>query len=580
MTASRRTSSAFWGPPLFYAVVTLAMTWPLVTHLQTAVMGGVGDNWFCVWLIDWVQYALGHGRNPIFVSWMNSPDGWNLAYTDVMAAQVLPALAVSWLGGPVLAYNVLLLSSFVLSGWVVHRWVWRLTGDASAALLAGMLFAFAPYRLAHAYGHLPLMGTQWLALNCAGFCFVLLDPVPRTKHAVLAGIGWGLAALSSMYYLYMSAVVMVALLVVYGLFLERRPDEWRRRLMLLIVMVSSAVPFLLLAVAPYVYLIARGETHHLSILEVNHWSASPTDFFIPSADQFLWGPALAQHFQRTLFVEQTLYLGVVTIGLFMLLVYWHRSAPLWDKWLRLLAGGAFITAVLAMGMTLHWFENMARLPNPGFLRTVYAKDAVPIPLPGAVLFLVVPFYDGMRVWMRYGIYVGLFATVLAGMGYALLAARVQSHRLRHALLPICIALTFVDFYPGPVMLSTLDPRPVDRWLATQPDEGAVAFFPSSLNTSIVETHATRFHRKPLIGMFYGAYEPAGYTQMKPQLEKFPDADALLALRARQVSYVLVSPSYYPNPVTRRQMEVNGLRLLKVFDDYDVYQFSKPAAPPL
>ena len=83
------------------------MTWPLLTHLTTHVIGEKGgDNWYFVWLIGWFEKALFElKQNPLIVQFHNYPSGWNLAYSEITPATVLTALPISLLSSPVLAYN-------------------------------------------------------------------------------------------------------------------------------------------------------------------------------------------------------------------------------------------------------------------------------------------------------------------------------------------------------------------------------------------------------------------------------------------------------------------------------------------
>ena len=205
------------------------MTWPLPTHLATHVIGEKGgDNWYYVWLIGWFEKALFElKQNPLVVQFHNYPIGWNLAYSEITPATILTALPVSLISNPVLAYNFVSLLSFVLSGLIVYWWVNSLTKNPAAGLVSGTLFAFAPYRLAHVYGHLPLLGTQYLALHYAGLFSLLQQRSLNWKYALITGIGLGLASLSSMYYLYLSLIISTMIILGYILIAERQAPRRR-----------------------------------------------------------------------------------------------------------------------------------------------------------------------------------------------------------------------------------------------------------------------------------------------------------------------------------------------------------------
>ena len=69
---------------------------------------------------------------------------------------------------PILCYNLLFLSTFVLSGLGMYLLVRELTGNPLAAFVAGLLFAFAPYRLPQS-SHLQVLSSQWMPFALYGF---------------------------------------------------------------------------------------------------------------------------------------------------------------------------------------------------------------------------------------------------------------------------------------------------------------------------------------------------------------------------------------------------------------------------
>ena len=76
-------------------------------------------------------------------------------------------------------YNALLLASIALSGWAMWRYALHLTGDTIAALLAGIIFAFVPYRFDH-FHHLELQATVFLP---GKGCYRCLFPSPPPPGA-------------------------------------------------------------------------------------------------------------------------------------------------------------------------------------------------------------------------------------------------------------------------------------------------------------------------------------------------------------------------------------------------------------
>jgi hypothetical protein len=559
---------------LFYAGITVLMTWPLALDLKHSIIGQTGDNLYYVWLVGWYHKAIFElGINPLVVPFHNSPAGWPLAYSELTLSNALPGVPFSVIGGPVLGYNAVLLLSFVFSGWLVYEWSHRLTGNRWASLLAGTIFSFAPYRLAHAYGHLPLMGTHWLVMHYFGLFLLLREYQFRWRYALLAGIGAGLAALSSMYYLYMTVIVSAFFVAVF-LLLQSWQEAVRGKFWLkLVPAVGTALPWVLIAVLPYFQLAQKNEANHRPLIQVDLFSASISDFFLPAPIHYFWGSWISKIVQRPLWVEQYIYLGLVPLllVLFGFVLVWKGRDSHLKRVMIWLALPAVLAAILALGTTLHWMgDPVVYQPVPGFLQQFDLTAQGNIPMPNYLLFRFLPFYNAMRVWARYGVYVMLFVSLLAGIGFASLRARMSSQRALAALFLFLLALFLVDVrIPTPT--TRVAPRAVDLWLAEQPDQGAVVELPIEDSSSPACVYGSYIHDKPLFGMFYGAYFPAQYEQDIQRFGDFPSEDGISLLRDRGVHYVLINLEKMPGWAQQQDnAEQLGLRLAAAIDPYWVY----------
>ena len=195
---------------LFFLLITIFMTLPLVFRFTDLAAGGYGDGVYFIWLICWYQRVIFEGQGvPFFNPMMNYPEGWNLSTTDTALASALPGVPFSLLLGPIAGYNIAMAITFVLSGLFMYIWVVRLTGSKGAGLIAGTIYAFLPYRMAHFLaGHLNLSGTEWFPLFFMGFFEILHHPRPkRWWPPLLTALSLGMIALTSMYYLYFTLLI-------------------------------------------------------------------------------------------------------------------------------------------------------------------------------------------------------------------------------------------------------------------------------------------------------------------------------------------------------------------------------------
>jgi hypothetical protein len=537
-----------WLAAGWFLALSVAFTWPLALHAGTSVLDQFGDNMQFVWLIGWFQRAVFElHRLPLDVPQLNYPQGWNLARTEITPIQILMGLPFSFLSGPVLGYNLVIMATFFLSGLTAFAWIRQLTGSLWAALIAGTLFGFLPFRVAHVRaGHLNVAGTMWFPLYFMGMFSLLSGERKWRLAAPLTGISLGLVSMTSQYTFYMTVVVTLfvagSYLVIWDRERLRRPAFWRQ----VGLAVLWSAPLLVIGEYPFASLAAGNKLPNRSIADVVNGSASLTDFFLPSTDHFLLGQWIGDTFARDHWIEGSLYMGAVGFPLAIVgAIRGLKSAAL--KRTTLLFLLLFVVAgVLTLGTHLFWNESMVHVAIPGPLQGLLGRTVTSIPLPGYVLFKVFPFYAKMRTFKRTGILALLAVCGLAGLGANGLM-KDRSPGVRRALGVGLLLLVVLDFYPGPFRLARVEPRPVDVWLASRPDNGAVAIFPFDLEEDQIQVYYSLINGKPFLGGFFNAYPPGQYLRIRPIMEGFPDEASVAALRTLGVRYVIIDEPHYPDP---------------------------------
>ncbi|HEV7500168.1 MAG TPA: hypothetical protein VGQ33_09205, partial [Vicinamibacteria bacterium] len=197
-----------------YLAIAAAMTWPLLSapaRLGFENMDVFGNIWALAW--DVHQAA----RDPLrlFDSNMFYPETSSLAYAESLIPQALLAAPVLAFGGsPLLAYNVVFMLSFVLSGVGAYLLAEEISGSAGGAFLAGLAFAFCAYKWVHVV-HLQSLTVQWLPLA--------LLSLRRLWRRGSAAAAVGLAGFTTLQVLssgYYSLLMAAALAITMG-------TEWR-----------------------------------------------------------------------------------------------------------------------------------------------------------------------------------------------------------------------------------------------------------------------------------------------------------------------------------------------------------------
>ena len=282
---------------------------------------------------------------------------------------------------------------------------------------------------------------------------------------------------------------------------------------------------------------------------------------------------MVRTFNRELWVEGTLYVGVIALGLAVIAFFRSRESEN-QNMLKLMLWGGLLALILAMGIDLHWNGQSVMIRLPQFLANIIYRTETPIPLPGYLMFYYFPFYAKLRALMRFGIFVLVFISAAAGFGSSWLINKA-ANRWKIPLTGLLMMLILFDFYPGPFQTFTqINARPVDYWLQSQPDQGPVVQMPFSLAEDQEQTYYTLIHEKPYVGGFFNAFPPEQYARIKPVLDQFPDQSSIDLLHKLGVKYVLVAVDDYPDPkATIEKIEGFGLKYLIQLDDQVVFEIN-------
>lgn len=555
---------------LFFLLLALIFTYPLVLNFTEAIVGGTqGDGIYFVWLVRWYQgFFTGENAHIFFNPLMNFPQGWNLSTTDTSLAALLPSLPFSLLLGPVAGFNIGMWLSFVFSGLAMYAWVYKHTRSQAASLLAGTIYAFYPNRIAHYdAGHLNLSATAWFPLYFMGLYEVLRSRERfNWPWMLLCALSLGLIAFTSMYYLLFTLLMTLVFVGGFLLFEQRgrvlayltQPGLWLRAGLTALL----GAPFLYAALRPFLSLAGQGGLADRSVDYMNEYAASLTDFLAPASNHFLWGGWISEIFDRSQWIEGSLYIGAVTLALVVLAFVWKKNLD--NKPLLYISGLVMLAAVIvAMGPHLHWDRELVLI------------NGQRVPLPGLLLYNYVPFFAKMRAIMRMGLFTLLFAAFAAGLGAHLLLQRLKPQWRSWVTLGL-MALVLFDFYPGSYQgeIKAVDARPVDYWLAQQPGDGAVVQLPFNRSTDQEQVFYALTHKKPFTGGFFNANQPPQFHYLAPILERFPDKHSIDTLREYQVEYIVIYPADYPDLADLQQLlESFGLVALTEQGGLWVYTFS-------
>lgn len=267
---------------LAFCLFTTLVTWPYVTRMRDAVVDP-GDPYLVTWIMWWDYHQT--FRDPLHLFHSNTfyPLKYTLAFSEHCYGLALPFFPLFALGlRPLTVHAVAMFLGFALSGYGAYRLARTLTGSEGAAWVAGIAFAFVPFRF-HLMSQLVYLFSPWLPLL---FEALVLFARGRTrKRAAWLGVAFfmtGLTSLSFFAFALVPLAVCGAVLVTrYDLWRDR--EFWRRSAVAVGLAGLGLVPFML----PY-YIVSKLYNFQRSVEEVKANSAWPRHWLSVENRNKLW----------------------------------------------------------------------------------------------------------------------------------------------------------------------------------------------------------------------------------------------------------------------------------------------------
>jgi hypothetical protein len=519
-----------------FALLTVAATWPQALYLSSRATPHQ-DVFFNMWRLRWFAHALVTPSAHLFDANIFYPEPRTLALSDAMIVEGLAAAPLVWAGmPPVLMHNLLLLGAMAASGAAMFALARYLTGSRGAGLIAGIVFAFAPYRFEHVM-HMELQWAMWMPLAFLALHRTL--DTGRWKYGLATGASVALQMLSSIYYGIFLAT-SIALAAVLLLMRDRNVPLLRG----LLPLGAGAVMAALICGAYAVpYLRVHDRVGDRPASEVEAYSASPSSYLAATPNNWLYGRVSARGRP-----ERRLFPGTIPVLLAITGLILRTPSRRAMVYLLLLVA-AFETSLGFNGYIFPFLHEH------------------------------VPAYRGLRASARLGIFVLMFLGVLGAYGYQ---AVVESRTaIARAAVVTLLGLGLLVEYRVAFVLSAFpgSAPPVYRILAHQP-RGVVAEFPVPRPDSLPGDEAeygymSTFHWFPLVNGYSGVYPPS-YLNRLVRLGDFPGERSLGQLRSDGVAYVIVHGSSYPEPALRdlrARIGIEGALVeLGSFDDAEGHAF--------
>ncbi len=542
----RRNPLAHAFAVILYGALAVLFTYPLVFNLDR--VNGAGDPAVMVWSMAWIQNALTSDAS-LFDANIFHPTENALAYTDLLlpsAVFTLPLYLIT--NNPLINFNVVLLLTYILSGYTVFLLARRLMGRMPyalpASLFAGAVYALCPYRMGH-ITQLNSMTTYLLPLILL-FMHKYLEDGRKPRDLFLVGLFFALNAMSGLYYGIFATLMMGTFYVVWSLIKREFPKKED--------FVYGAVVFgffgLVLAYVLWPYLALSGaEDHSRPVEQAAGGSVIPAALLTSPPESLLlgWTPEAfgTSNEDGKPMYELTLYPGLAVAALAAFGLFFGRIRT-----------HSKLYALL--GLVIFVFS----------LGPLITLGSINIPLPFYLLYEFVPGFGSLRVPARMWAIVMIPIAVLAAFGLRKLMEILGGSKAALALAAISV-FTIFEFLP------TL---PVDRFIDRGPPTLEPAYEYLSENaepeTVVAEvpfaSPVDAFRETPrMVRSTYGwwnlvngyaSYFPDGYEETRDALDSLPSAESLAEMDRLDVDYIVVHPRIYEDE------NVDGEAIVDAADD--------------
>jgi hypothetical protein len=635
-----RADEIFLAAAVFVSA-TVLLTWPQALRMGS----GLGDLWDAklnAWIFHWDYHQTFHDPLRLFHANIFHPARYALAFSENLWGAALFGFPLYAAGASTLfVYNFLFLLGMFLSAMAAWALAREVTGNAAASLLAGLVFAFVPWRLAQ----IPHVQFQWGPFLPLSLLFVLrwLNG-GRRRDLFLFTLFFAWNALTNVHFAIFSGILLAVVLAWEGVTGDG-PAAGRR---IRETLAATAVAALL--VLPFYVPYARAAKLYgmrRSFGEMRFYSASPSALLVAGPQNKLWAP-LTQRFARP---EAEMFPGVIPVALALSAVFCLRRAREtasppkreiagWRRRAARALDGLAVVAVAAgvAGLVVpHLRVGPLNLGDPGralvFLTGfVVLRLLLAFPLRSrwtdlreflrsrrldrrAGLFLAIgfagllvaaggwtPYYTflfksfgflfrAIRVPARGMVLFHLALGVLAAWGLALLLRRVRGRAERGAFVGAALLLTAIEYRASPIDFPSVDrrPAPVYTWLAAVPVPGAVLELPIGFDYDAEHVFRSTAHWRPLLNGYSG-FAPPHYDELKTLFDKQPVPDEAWA-RARALGgrLLILHPQEAENLVrlnlaraTRKALSEGKIEMLGSFPHGEArdFAFRIAPAPPL
>ncbi|MBN1288508.1 MAG: hypothetical protein JXA49_02595 [Actinobacteria bacterium] len=496
---------------LFYFLMTGFLTWPVISNFSSALYGIPSDNMGTTWLLWWYRNAGSFGSNATFCPLIGAPFGQGI---NAMYAEFIYQFGAKFLlffVNEVLLCNLIVFTSFFLSGITMYYLVRHVTRSKPAAFVGGFAYMICTYHAVNSMLFPNLSIIQWMPL--AMLLLIRLIEKPGWKNCILFCSSLILTAGTCLHYGLFTIIFTITFssvcLTCFAL-QNRKADKekkdvevntavtaaypYRQTIILIIISifitVAVIVPFFTLQIitetttGELAGIPTQGSSRTLEATISG--SAKLKDYVIPNAENFTVGRIVRKLNKNDLkMFNNSLYIGwtILVLAIASMVIFTRkRSAEKQPD------GAEKENSVLVDGTEVSIFESAhKRIILWGFFAggvsalvfslppNVYIGDFA-VPMPSLVFRFIAPWF---RWYLRFGVMVAACVIVIACFAVQHIIRNMNT-RWRYAIIIILTVVIFCETaVVPPFKYFKVDKTPeIFRLAGKLPEDSSLVIYPA------------------------------------------------------------------------------------------------------
>lgn len=532
---------------LIFIFLTVMWTFPLIFKLRTSIFADgkwLFDTLVAIYGTWWHKMAWLGNVSANFNNLLGYPFGIDISMENKEPVLEIPLLFLSLWKDEIFAFNIIILSSFILSGITMYYLALYFTKNKPASFISAVIYAFSPYHSLQCFSHMSLAVIQWMPLYILSL-FKFREKISYSRSILCAGT-FLLAALSNYYYAY----IMFIFTIVFLLFNFNMNFIKKFSLMGLII-IAVLMPINYKAITA-VWKSRSGSAeiettrHARPLNDLFRYSARITDYIRPSEYHPIFGKvdflfikpykSASRHW-----AERTVFLGYIPI---ILSFYFLLLKKKKDTDINIIVVSTIIAFLISLP------------PKLGF-----------IPMPGLFLYKIFPMF---RSYARFGVMVILGFSIFSGLGFMKILERRRRKILYTSIFAGLILFEFIVIPP----FRNVDfgkTSAVYTWVKKLPKDTAIVEYP--LFSEIESDHYKylfyqRIHQHPL---FNGMRVGSSVDAIRTETMDISDIKSANKLNSLGIQYVILHKESYPMQELQEIDKNKGLEKIIDFEDSAVYK---------